>query len=329
MDTLSSMRAFLRVVQAGGFSKAAARLDISPAMVTKHVSSLEERLGVRLLNRTTRQVSLTEAGAAYYEHCSRIVGELDDVEAAVGASTRAPRGTLRITAGVDMGEELAPLIFEFMRTQPEVEPEVVLENRFVDLVEERFDVGIRGAVHLPESSLIVRPLAHSRLILCAAPAYLAEHGAPRMPEDLERHRFLPMIHPLLRDELMLRRDGDKRIVPIKPVMRSNSTRLLRDACIAGAGILLLTTISAWREIAAGRLTTVLDDWRTVNIGLSAVFPHRRHLAGKVRTFVDFLAERLGGDAARDPWWDRIEASRSAPAQEAAAGRRNAPKRHSA
>jgi DNA-binding transcriptional LysR family regulator len=103
MDTLSSMRAFLRVVQAGGFSKAAARLDLSPAMVTKHISRLEERLGVRLLNRTTRQVSLTEAGAAYYEHCSRIVGELDDVEAAVGALTRAPRGTLRITAGVDMG----------------------------------------------------------------------------------------------------------------------------------------------------------------------------------------------------------------------------------
>jgi len=191
MDTRSSMRAFLRVVQAGGFSKAAARLGVSPAMVTKHVNSLEARLGERLLNRTTRQVGLTAAGAAYDEHCARIVGELDDVEAAVGASTRAPRGTLRITAGVDMGEALAPLIFEFMRTQPEVEPEGVLENRFADLVEERFDVGIRGAVRLPESSLIVRPLAHSRLILCAAPAYLAEHLAPRVPEDLARHRFSP------------------------------------------------------------------------------------------------------------------------------------------
>jgi DNA-binding transcriptional LysR family regulator len=141
------MRAFLRVVQAGVFSKAAARLDISPAMVTKHVSSLEERLGVRLLNRTTRQVSLTEAGAAYYEHCARIVADLDDVESAVGALTRAPRGTLRITAGVDIGEEFASLITEFLRAEPEVAPEVVLENRFVDLVEERFDVAIRGAVH--------------------------------------------------------------------------------------------------------------------------------------------------------------------------------------
>src|SRR5512134_1377093 len=126
MDTLGSMRAFLRVVQAGGFSKAAARLDISPAMVTKHVNSLEERLGVRLLYRTTRQVSLTEAGAAYYEHCARIVADLDDAEAAVGALSRAPRGTLRITAGVDIGEELAPLVTEFMRAEPEVAPEVVL-----------------------------------------------------------------------------------------------------------------------------------------------------------------------------------------------------------
>ena len=327
MDTLSSMRAFMRVVQAGGFSKAAARLDISPAMVTKHVNGLEERLGVRLLNRTTRQVSLTEAGAAYYEHCCRIVGEIDDVEAAVGALTRAPRGTLRITMGVEIGEELAPLIIEFMRTQPEVEPEVVLENRFVDLVEERFDVGIRGAVRLPESSLIARSLAHSRLILCAAPAYLAEHGTPRVPEDLARHRFLPVIHPLLREELMLRRDGERRVVPIKPVMRSNSTRLLRDACVAGAGILLLTTISAWHEVAAGRLTTVLDDWRTLNIGLHAVFPHRRHLAAKVRTFVDFLAARIGGDPARDPWWERIEAARGATA--ASAGRRGTANRPSA
>jgi DNA-binding transcriptional LysR family regulator len=314
------MRAFLRVVQAGGFSKAAARLDISPAMVTKHVNSLEERLGVRLLNRTTRQVSLTEAGAAYYEHCVRIVADLDDAEAAVGALTRAPRGTLRITAGVEIGEELAPLVTEFLRAQPEVAPEVVLENRFVDLVEERFDVGIRGALRLPESSLIVRPLARSRLLLCAAPAYLEAHGTPRAPEDLERHRFLPIMHPLLREELRLRREGENRLVHIAPVMRSNSTRVLREACVAGAGIMLLTTISAWREVAAGRLVIVLEDWRTIDVGLYAVFPHRRHLAAKVRAFVDFLAEHLGGDAARDPWWGRIEATRSASPREPPAQR---------
>jgi DNA-binding transcriptional LysR family regulator len=305
------MRAFLRVVQAGGFSKAAARLEISPAMVTKHVNSLEERLGVRLLNRTTRQVSLTEAGAAYYEHCARIVADLDDVESAVGALTRAPRGTLRITAGVDIGEEFASLITEFLRAEPEVAPEVVLENRFVDLVEERFDVAIRGAVHLPESSLIVRPLARSRLLLCAAPAYLEAHGTPRTPEELEGHRFLPIIHPLLRDELLLRREGEKRLVHITPVMRSNSNRVLREACVAGAGILLITTINSWGEIVAGRLTTVLEDWHTVDLGLYAMFPHRRHLAAKVRAFVDFLAERLGGDATRDPWWERIVTARGA------------------
>jgi DNA-binding transcriptional LysR family regulator len=166
-------------------------------------------------------------------------------------------------------------------------------------------------VRLPESSLIVRPLARSRLLLCAAPGYLAVHGTPRAPEDLERHRFLPIIHPLLRDELLLRREGEKRLVHIAPVMRSNSNRVLREACVAGAGILLLTTINAWREIADGRLTTVLEDWHIANLGLYAVFPHRRHLAAKVRAFVDFVAERLGGDATRDPWWERIAAARSA------------------
>jgi DNA-binding transcriptional LysR family regulator len=315
------MRAFLRVVQAGGFSKAAARLDLSPAMITKHVSGLEERLGVRLLNRTTRQVSLTEAGAAYYEHCARIVADLDDVEASVGALSRAPRGTLRITAPVDFGEdELAAHITEFMRRQPEVEPEVVLENRMIDLVEERFDLAIRLALSLPESSLIVRPLARSRFILCASPGYLAERGLPHTPEELERHRFLPFIHPLLRNQLTLRREGDKRVVPIVPVMRSNNNRVLREACLAGIGIFLESTFSAWRDMVAGRLVPVLEDWRIAEIGVFAVYPHRRHLAGKVRACVDFMAERLGGDATRDPWAERIAAARS-PAKRA--GRRAA------
>lgn len=321
MDTLTSMRAFLRVVQAGGFSKAAVRLDLSPAMITKHVSGLEERLGVRLLNRTTRQVSLTEAGAAYYEHCVRIVTDLDDVEASVGALARTPRGTLRITAPVDFGEEeLAAHITEFMRRQPEVEPEVVLENRMVDLVEERFDLGIRLALSLAESSLIVRPLARSRFILCAAPGYVAERGLPQTPEDLSQHRFLPFIHPLLRNELPLRRQGDKRVVPITPVMRSNNNRVLREACLAGIGILLESTISAWRDMVAGRLVPVLADWRIAEIGVFAVYPHRRHLAGKVRACVDFMAERLGGDATRDPWAERIAAARPAAKR---AGRRTA------
>jgi DNA-binding transcriptional LysR family regulator len=311
VDTLTSMRAFVRVVQAGGFSKAAARMDLSPAMVTKHINALEERLAARLLSRTTRQVSLTEAGAAYYEHCARILADLEDVEAAVGALSRAPRGTLRITAPVDFGEDvLAPLVTDFMQGQPEVGPEVVLENRLVDLVEERYDLGIRLALKLPESSLIVRPLARTRMVLCAAPGYLAAHGVPRAPEELERHRFLPFIHPLLRTELPLRREGEKRVVPIAPVMRSNSTRVLREACLAGAGILMQTTATAWREVVAGRLVQVLEEWRVAEVGVFAVYPHRRHLAAKVRAFVDFMAEGLGGDATRDPWAERISAARA-------------------
>jgi DNA-binding transcriptional LysR family regulator len=301
------MRAFVRVVQAGGFAKAARRLEISPAMVTKHINALEERLGVRLLNRTTRQVSLTEAGTAYYEQCARILAEIDETEASLGALAKGARGTLRISAGIAMGEEMAALIVGFMQAHPGIEPEVVLENRFVDLVEERFDVAIRGAINLPESSLVARPIARSRVLLCASPAYIAAYGAPRTPEDLEQHRFLPIIHPLLRSALLLRRRGEKRLVHIAPVMRSNSDRVLREACIAGAGIMLLTTMNAWRDVIAGRLVPVLGDWRIADVGVHALYPHRRHLPAKVRAFVDFVAGELGGDATRDPWWDRIEA----------------------
>jgi DNA-binding transcriptional LysR family regulator len=241
----------------------------------------------------------------------------------VGALSRAPRGTLRITAPVDFGEDvLAALVTEFMQGQPEVGPEVVLENRLVDLVEERYDLGIRLALKLPESSLIVRPLARTRMVLCASPGYLAAHGVPRAPEELEHHRFLPFIHPLLRNELRLRREGEVRLVPIAPVMRSNSTRVLREACLAGAGILMQTTAAAWREVAAGRLVPVLEDWRVAEVGVFAVYPHRRHLAAKVRAFVDFLAESLGGDATRDPWAERMSAAR-APAGAPDAGSRAA------
>lgn len=305
MDTLASMRVFMRVVQAEGFARAAKRLSISPAMVTKHVNALEQHLGVRLLNRTTRQVSLTEVGAAYYEHCVRIVAEIEATEAAIGATTASAGGTLRITAGVALGEELAPLMVDFMQAEPGVAPEVVLDNRYVDLVEERFDVALRGALKLPESSLVVRPLARSRLLLCAAPDYLARQGAPRAPADLAAHRFLPLLHPLLKNELTLRRGGERHTVAFTPAMRSNSERVLREACVAGAGIMLLTSINAWRELAAGRLVTVLDDWRIADVGIYALYPHRRHLPAKVRAFVDFLATRLGGDASRDPWCERL------------------------
>jgi len=307
-DRLTGMAAFVRVVQSGGFAKAARRLEISPAMVTKHVNGLEKRLGVRLLNRTTRRVNLTEAGTAYYEHCTRVLAEIEETEAALGAAAQAPRGPLRIAAPVVMGEELAPVLVDFMLAHPGIAPEVVLDNRFVDLVEERFDVAIRGAIRLPESSLVARPLARSRVFLAASPSYLEANGVPETPEALARHRFLPLIHPLLRDELLLRRAAEKRKVHIAPAMRSNSERVLREACVAGAGIMLLTSLNAWREVAAGRLVPVLTDWRIVDAGVYALYPHRRHLPAKVRAFVDFVAERLGGDATADPWWERIEAA---------------------
>jgi DNA-binding transcriptional LysR family regulator len=314
MDTLTSMRAFLRVVQAGGFAKAAKRLGLSPAMVTKHVNALEQRLGVRLLHRTTRRLALTDAGAEYYEHCARLIADLEAAEQSIGAAAVTPGGRLRIAAGAALDEELAPLLVGYMRRERGVMPEVVLENRFVDLVEEGFDVAIRGALKLAESSLVVRPLARSELVLCASPEYVAGGRGPRSPEDLAQHAFLPLMHPLLKNELGFRRDGERRTVPLVPALRSNSVRVLREACAAGAGVLLAPSMNAWRDLAAGRLVRILADWRIGSVGLHALYPHRRHLPAKVRSFVDYVAEALGGDATRDPWLERVAMAAAAPAR---------------
>ena len=312
MDRLDSLRAFVLVVQSGGFSRAARRMAVSPAMVTKHIAALEARLGARLLHRTTRQVSVTEAGATYYQRCVELLAGLDEAEAALDTAARVPRGNLRITASVDLGETHLPsILFDFMRAHPGVEPELVLTNRFVDLVEEKFDLALRVTTKIPASSLVARPLARSRLVLVAAPAYLARHGAPAELDELARHRVVSFAHPRYANEWPFERGGVRRLVRVATVLKADSNAVLRAAALDGVGLALQPSYNVSREIADGRLQIVLPDYRIGALTLHAVYPHRRQLPAKVRVFVDFLAARFGGDGTRDPWWAALEAALAA------------------
>ncbi|HEU0203361.1 MAG TPA: LysR family transcriptional regulator [Burkholderiaceae bacterium] len=302
MDTLTSMRVFARVAERGSFAAAARELRISTAAVTKHVSVLERRVGTRLLDRTTRSVGLTEAGRVYYEHCLEALQAVEDAEAAVGALAGAPRGTLAVTAPIDFGNLcLAPLVAAFLATAPDVSLKLQLTNRVVDLIEEGLDIAIRIARTL-DGRLVARPLASSRLLVWASPAYLEKHGAPRTPADLEAHPFVMFSEPTSFDELRFERDDDVTVVKCHGRFVSNSAEAVRTLARAGAGLALLPTFNLGDDMARGALVPLLTEWRLGTLTISAVYPHRRLLAPKVRAFVEFLVAHYGGDPERDPWW---------------------------
>ena len=305
MDTLVGMRAFARVVESKNFAEAARRLKLSPAMVTKHIQNLEQRIGTRLLNRTPRQLSLTEAGAAYYERCVNLLAEIEDAEAEAGAFSRLPRGRLRISAAVDFGAtELRPLVQKFMHEYPDISVDLALTNRFVDLVEEEFDLAVRIVTRRLHPSLVARKLAVSRFVVCASPAYLRRAGTPKIPDDLQAHRWLNYSEAPTRDEWRLTRDGKSKKVNIAHGLRSNHNHLLCDAAVDGAGICIQPTFNVWRHIATGRLKTVLNDWSIGELGIHVVFPNRKFLPAKTRLFIDFLAASFPRGPQHDVWRDR-------------------------
>lgn len=324
MDTLQSMRVFARVAQRAGFAAAARELRMSPATVTKHVAALEARAGVRLLERTTRSVALTEAGRVYLERCLECLQAAEDADAAVSALSAEPRGVLRVSAPVDFAAQLAPVLGRFMLANPSVLPDLRLTNRVVHMVEEGVDVSIRVAPAL-DGSHVARPLARSRSVLCAAPAYLRRHGRPRRPEDLLRHRFLIFSEERTVDELAFEREGKVVRVKLPAAMTSNSGELLCRAVAEGAGIAPGPSFLFHADLLAGRVEPLLTDWSiSPSFRIWALYPHRRFLPAKVRRFVDALREELG-DGTTDPWWTEELASqrprpRGRPAGSPAAGR---------
>lgn len=305
MNSFDDMLAFIRVVEARSFTAAAARLNVSKSVVSRRLGALENRLGARLLNRTTRTLSLTEVGQAFYERARRIVADVAEAEQAVASLSAEPRGNLRVAAPVSFGvEHLAPAVAEFLRRFPAVEIEMDLNDRVVDLVHEGYDLAVRIG-RLRDSSLVARKLAPLRRVLCASPDYLARMGVPRTPEDLVRHNCLVYTNvPASEDWQFTVPDGDGgerlvRAVRVSGSLRADNGDLLREAAIAGVGITIMPTFIVGDAIRAGRLAVVPLDCEVPDAAIHAVYPANRHLSPKVRAFVDFLAGRF----APVPAWD--------------------------
>ncbi len=323
MDRLDTMQTFVRVVEAGSFVAAAERLGISTAMASRHVQTLEARLGTRLLNRTTRKLSLTDAGAAYFERCQQLLRDVEEMDLSVAAEGERPRGLLRVNAPVVFGtRHLARVLAEYAARYPEVSIELTLNDRFIDLVEEGADLAIRiGA--LAESALVARRLFPVRLALCASPAYLAKHGEPRTLADLARHNCLGYTYTRGGVEVDLLGPEGRVVAPFRGTLRANHGEVLHQAALDGLGIVLQPTFISGEALADGRLRSVLPGYCTQALDAYAVFLSRKYLSAKVRTFVDFLAERFGPE----PYWDAwMRAPNAAPGPRKRGARTSLPSR---
>lgn len=299
MDRFAALRTFVTVVEKGSFAAAAETLGMSRAMVTKHVADLEAHLGSRLLHRTTRRLSLTEAGGDFLRRGQEILELLEEAELAATAATAQPTGVLRINAPMSFGVlHLADAVSAYHRQFPEVAAEVTLNDRVVDLVEEGFDLAVRIA-KLKDSSLMARRLAPCRLVVAASPDYLGRHGRPTDPGDLTDHHCLLYQYASERDVWQFEREGKVRKVQVSGPMRSNNGEALTRAAIDGMGVILQPTFILSPALQTGRLEVLLPEWMLPDLGIFAVWPHSRHLSAKVRSFVDFLVERFEGV----PYWD--------------------------
>jgi DNA-binding transcriptional LysR family regulator len=291
MDRMASLTAFVRVVESGGFSAAARRLNLSPTMVGNHVQALENELGVRLLNRTTRKVSLTEIGREYYERCSQILTELEEADRAASAQQMTPRGQLRVHCHTALDRFIAPMVAAYLRDNPEVSVDLRQGDQMIDLLEEGFDLAIRAYLP-PDSSLMARRLSGWRHVLCCAPAYLERHPAPRRPADLVDHNCLRYaFYPFGDDWHFIDPAGKPVVVRVAGNLMTSSAAALSAAALAGGGVALAAPFAFPEfpeELAAGSLVRLLPDYQTVEFPIVAVYPHRRHLSAKVRVFIDAL-----------------------------------------
>ena len=314
MDRMTSMATFVKVVESGGFSAAARTLSMSPSMVTAHVQSLEERLGVRLLNRSTRRVSLTEVGHAYYERCLQILAEADDADQIAQALQSTPRGTLRLNTSIAIPPLLAPVIAEFVALYPEASVNLTMTDRMIDLVEEGFDLAVRN-MSVPDSSLVVRRVATYRFVVCGAPGYLAARGIPRQPADLSRHNCLVYSHSAWGNDWRFAGPDGEHSVAVEGNLQANSDNALRLAAVHGQGLALAPSFLLLDEIKSGRLVPVLTEFLQAEHAINAIYPHRHHLPAKVRSFIDLLVKHFHADPGwADPCRSRLAAN---PAENAA------------
>jgi DNA-binding transcriptional LysR family regulator len=288
MDRLTSLTAFVRVVDTGGFSAAARKLEMSTTMVSNHIQALEERLGARLLNRTTRKVSVTEIGKAYYDRCVQILSDIEQADDIAGALQSVPRGTLRIHSATHMVPFVAGVVAKLLSTYPDVKVDLRMGEANVDLIEEGYDVALRMTPP-PDSSLIVRSLATWRHVLCCSHDYLEKHGRVQQLEELAEHNCGRHLNYPFGDEWrFFDRKGAPAAVRISGSLVTNSGEALRRMVIEGAGIGLLAGFLVRDDLDSGRLVRLLPEYRPVEMSMNAVYPHRHHLSAKVRTFIDML-----------------------------------------
>lgn len=292
-DIATQMMIFAHAVQEGGFSAAARALALTPSAVSKQISRLEDRLGVRLLNRTTRHISLTEEGRAFYERCARITAQIDEAAESVTARQGQVRGTLRVAATVAFTKRLVvPLIPEFLQRYPELRVTLEVTDRSMDLVEEGIDVAIRFTEQLTDSSVVTRRLALNRRVICAAPSYLERHGAPQTPDDLTQHTCLSLYTVSSFNEWEFDGPDGNRVLRVGGNFETNSADALYHAALAGLGIARLSTYLVCPDLKSGRLVQLLPEYVHEQSSMLAVYPHRRHVPRKVRAFVDFLVEKF-------------------------------------
>ena len=289
MDRLTSLTAFARVVDTGGFSAAGRKLNMSTTMVSNHIQALEERLGARLLNRTTRKVSLTEVGRAYYDRCVQILADIEQADDIAGALQSTPRGTLRIYTNTHIVQFLSPVVVEFMSSYPEMKVDLTIGERNVDMIDENFDLAVR-MIPPPDSSLIVRSLATWRHVLCCSHSYTRKYGKPEHLADLgERNCIRHVSYPYGDEWRFVDRKGAPASVRITGNLVSNSGETLRHAALAGVGIFLGPGFLIRDDLESGELVRLLPEYRPVEFSMNALYPHRHHLSAKVRTFIDLLA----------------------------------------
>ena len=299
VDNITDLRIFSQVVKEGSLSAAGRELGFSSAVMSKRLQRLEEQLGIRLINRSTRKLSITEEGARFLEYCIRILAELEEAESAI-SHDGCPKGTLRVTVPAAFGRlHIAPLVPKFLSRYPELKLTLHLTDSIVDIINDGYDVAVRIG-ELKESNIISRHLGVDQRLLVATPSYIKKHGAPKKPADLKNHNALLFSNPNPMDQWrFIDKAGVEHTIKVSGNFDTNNCDALRESILADAGIALRPSWDVWQDVLDGALIVLLPEYIHPSINIQALYPSRRHLSQKVRVFIDFLCEAIG----ETPYWD--------------------------
>lgn len=304
MDRLTELELFISTTELGTLSKAAELLDISNASASRHLSALEERLKVRLIERNTRRLSLTPAGNEFYKRCKVLLAELREAESSLTSSLAEPTGTLTITASISFAMlHISPLLPRFCKRYPQIKVKVVGANRYYDIMDSEIDMAIRTREFEPDSNISIRRLAETRRVLAASPEYLHQHGTPERVEDLAQHDMLLYSHANQPRTLNFRKGDAEASITIDPIMETNDGQIVRAAALSGLGILVQPMYILYSDLIAGRLVPVLDDWHLPTLTINIAFQNKRFMPAKTRLFIDFMLEEFD-EQQYERYWTR-------------------------